>query len=310
MKWVTFNTHRDGIRTGVLESGQIYSAPEGVTLIDCFGPSREAFDETGRKLLDSPAAVFDVSHVSLLAPVSQPPAVRDFMVFEEHVINGFRGMGSEIDTDWYNLPVFYFSNPASIRGDRQYVPIAPGSERFDFEVELAAIIGWPGANVPLSRATQLIAGYCLFIDWSARDLQAREMRQGLGPAKGKDTAITMGPALVTVDEIERFRAGQGFALEARASVNGRTYVNSNFEAMHWSFEQLIVYASRGTNLRPGDVLASGTCGRGCILEVQVLEGELEYPWLSAGDVVAFEATALGELTNTIAPSAVVHPLDG
>src|SRR5699024_3428843 len=184
-------------------------------------------------------------------------SIRDFMAFEEHALNATKGLGGVLDPDWYELPVFYFTNPTSVRGHAAHIPIAPGCNSFDYEIELASIIGWSGSDLNLEDANSLIAGYCLFIDWSARDLQRREMRLGLGPSKGKDTASSLGPVLVTPDELESLRSHKGFELDVTANVNGHAYTDSSFAQLYWSFEQMIVYASRGTMMRPGDIIASG-----------------------------------------------------
>jgi 2-keto-4-pentenoate hydratase/2-oxohepta-3-ene-1,7-dioic acid hydratase in catechol pathway len=232
-----------------------------------------------------PADVVDLAHVTLRAPVPAPPSIRDFMAFEEHVVNSRARAKATIDPDWYELPVFYFTNPATVHGPTQDVAVPPGCSWFDYELEVAAVVGRGGSNLTPDRAEAHIAGYTIMCDWSARDLQAREMTQRLGPAKGKDSATTLGPWLVTPDELVDRRSGLGFDLRMTASVNGRQYTEGNWSTVYWSFAQMLAYASRGTALRPGDVFGSGTVGRGCILELSGLFGEAEYPWLLPGDHV-------------------------
>ncbi|HET8661149.1 MAG TPA: fumarylacetoacetate hydrolase family protein, partial [Micromonosporaceae bacterium] len=153
-----------------------------------------------------------------------------------------------------------------------------------------------------------IAGYTIFCDWSARDVQTREMRQLLGPAKGKDTATSIGPFLVTPDELEPYRAGNGYALRMQASVNGKTYSDGTWADLHWSFGQMLAYASRGTTLRTGDVIGSGTVGTGCILELSQVHGGDAYPWLQPGDVVRVEVEQLGSIESRIVAGSDVIPL--
>jgi 2-keto-4-pentenoate hydratase/2-oxohepta-3-ene-1,7-dioic acid hydratase in catechol pathway len=216
--------------------------------------------------------------------------------------------GKEMDPDWYELPVFYFQNPAAIRSSRDEVPMPPGSVKYDFELEFAAVIGRGGANLAPDEAEQHIAGYLLFCDWSARDLQAREVLHTLGPVKAKDTATSLGPWLITPDELAPRRSRKSFDLGMSASVNGRPYSSGNADDLYWSFGQMISYASRGTRVQTGDVIASGTVGTGCILELSTVHSEEEYPWLKPGDDVRLEADLLGAITATITPPPPLHPL--
>lgn len=245
--------------------------------------------------------------VTLLSPVLNPPSVRDFMAFEEHVTTSFAALGRSVDPAWYDLPVFYFTNPAAVIGPDTPVPMAPGTCEWDFELELAAVISRPGSDLTPRAAADHIAGYTLLCDWSARDHQQAEMPVGLGPSKGKDTATTLGPALVTPDELLDRRDGKGFDIELTASVNGRTYSTGNWRTIYWSFPEMIAYASRGTTLRPGDVIGSGTVGTGCILELSLTHGTETYPYLAPGDRVELHADRLGTLNLEVATGAPVVP---
>jgi fumarylacetoacetate (FAA) hydrolase len=235
----------------------------------------------GRDATGSEHALADVE---LLAPVPEPPSVRDFFAFEEHVATGSRRRGGEIPPAWFELPVFYFSNPASIHGPGQPVRRPPATKMLDFELEVAAVLDGDGA----------IAGFTLFNDWSARDVQRQEMTVGLGPAKGKDFAISLGPWLVTPDELP-FRDGR-LDVTAWATVNGDEITRSSAAEMHWSWEQVVDHAGRDTRLRAGDVLGSGTLNRGCLLELGPLEGDR---YLEPGDVVEIGADGLGTLRTEI-----------
>jgi fumarylacetoacetate (FAA) hydrolase len=226
-----------------------------------------------------------VADVRLLAPVPEPPSVRDFFAFEGHVATGWRRRGGEIPPAWYEMPVFYFSNPASIHGPGEPVRRPEATRMLDFELEIAAVIGAGGE----------IAGFTLFNDWSARDVQRAEMTVGLGPAKGKDFAISLGPWLVTPDELP-YEDGR-LRVEATATVNGRELTRTSAAEQHWSWPELIAHAARDTRLRPGDVLGSGTLNGGCLLELGPLEGER---FLEPGDVVALAAPGLGTLEAAVA----------
>jgi fumarylacetoacetate (FAA) hydrolase len=222
--------------------------------------------------------------VSLLAPVPEPPSVRDCFAFEGHVATGWRLRGGEIPEAWYEMPVFYFSNPASIHGPGRPVRRPSATQMLDFELEVAAVLGGDDA----------IAGFTLFNDWSARDVQRQEMTVGLGPAKGKDFAISLGPWLVTPEELP-MRDGR-LDVEAWVTVNGREITRSSAAEMHWSWEQVVAHAGRDTRLRAGDVLGSGTLNRGCLLELGPLDGER---FLEPGDVVEIGADGLGTLRTEI-----------
>ena len=158
-----------------------------------------------------------------LAPVPDPPSIRDFYAFEEHVKTSAQALGREVSPVWYEIPLFYFTNPAATRGPCDDIPVTPGSARFDYELEIAAVVGRPGSDLDPAVAERHIAGYMVMCDWSARDLQAQEMAGRLGPAKGKDSATSFSAFLVTPDELEDRRAGNAYDLEMTASVNGRPY---------------------------------------------------------------------------------------
>jgi 2-keto-4-pentenoate hydratase/2-oxohepta-3-ene-1,7-dioic acid hydratase in catechol pathway len=235
--------------------------------------------------------------------------VRDFFAFEQHIATARANRGAEVPAEWYEIPVFYFSNPNNLVGSGGDVRVPGNSSRVDFELEVAAIIGKPGVDLDPGSAEQHIAGYCIYNDWSARDLQHKETSTvGIGPAKGKDFANSLGPYLVTPDEIEPLRKRRAFDLEMTASVNGRQYSRGSLSDIYWSFGELIAYASRSAELVPGDVIGSGTCGSGCILELSLLHGSEEYPWLAEGDNVVLEVEGLGRLENRVTVGPVPRPL--
>jgi 2-keto-4-pentenoate hydratase/2-oxohepta-3-ene-1,7-dioic acid hydratase in catechol pathway len=174
---------------------------------------------------------------------------------------------------------------------------------FDFELEVAAVVGRAGRNLTVEEARDHIAGYTIFNDWSARDVQFREMRVGLGPAKGKDFAITLGPWIVTSDELDAYRQDDRLELELSVSVNDRPIGNDTLAHMGWSFEEMLAYASRGAWVRPGDVLGSGTCGSGCLAELWGRAGRHEPPPLAAGDVVTMTVEGIGTISNRVVAGA-------
>ena len=222
-------------------------------------------------------AEYPLADVVLRAPVLRPPAVRDFYAFEQHVKTARALRGQEVAPEWYELPVFYFSNPSAIYGPDQEIPYPEGTQELDYELEVAAIMGADGQ----------IGGFTVMNDWSARDLQRLEMKVGLGPAKGKDFATSLGPVVVTPDEFD------GTSAVMTARVNGEERSRGELGAMHFSWSRIVEQAALNTQLYPGDVLGSGTVGTGCILE----HGDGR--WLQHGDVVELEVEGIGVLRNTV-----------
>lgn len=225
-----------------------------------------------------------LADIALHAPVPQPPSVRDFYAFEAHVAAGWARRGAAIPEQWYAAPAFYFSNPAAIFGPGQAVRRPEATRMLDFELEIAAVIGAEGD----------IAGFTLMNDWSARDVQRDEVTVLLGPTKAKDFATSLGPWLVTPDELPS-RNGR-LHLEAWVTVNGEEVGRGNAADQHFSWPEMVAHAARDTHLRPGDVLGSGTLNRGCLLELGPLEGDR---WIEPGDVVALHAEGLGVLETPV-----------
>lgn len=277
-------------------------------LLPLIEAGEDALLGAGRDAERSGAEV-DPSEVQILSPLQTPPTFRDFYAFEQHVKAGRAWRGLEMDPTWYEIPVFYFSNPYAFRGEGD-VPVTPGAGRFDFELEVAAVVGRAGSNLTVEEAENHIIGYSVLNDWSGRDVQHREMTLSMGPVKGKDTATSLGPYLVTKDELAPFAKEQGFDRTMSLTVNGQPYASANWADVHWSFPQMIAYASRGTEVRPGDVIGSGTCGTGCILELSRTHGEDRFPWLQVGDEVVATVEGLGSIRNTVVAGEAVHPLVG
>jgi 2-keto-4-pentenoate hydratase/2-oxohepta-3-ene-1,7-dioic acid hydratase in catechol pathway len=309
MRWVTFRRGADGSdRVGLVVESQVHALPDGQTLLGLLGDDGETLDAAADIARRDPTEVFALDAVTLRAPVPLPPTVRDFYAFEQHVKTARQCRGLEMDPDWYELPVFYFSNPYAVGGDGENVPVPPGSAELDFELEVAAIIGRGGSDLTPDEGEKSIAGYCIMNDWSARDIQRREMKLSMGPVKGKDSATTLGPMLVTPAEVVGRRKDRSYDLTMTASVNGREYSRASFADIFWSFGEMISYASRGTRVSPGDVIGSGTCGTGCILELALVHGGDAYPWLKPGDEVVLSVDALGSLHNRVVPGPPLRPL--
>jgi 2-keto-4-pentenoate hydratase/2-oxohepta-3-ene-1,7-dioic acid hydratase in catechol pathway len=213
--------------------------------------------------------------------------------------------------DWYELPVFYFSNPAAVLGPGDEVPVPPRSQELDFELEVGIVLGGGGAGVRIEEASDLVAGFMVLNDWSARDVQRREMQLSMGPVKGKDFATSLGPWLVTREEFAPGGLREVPSATMTARVNGVEYSRGDLATLYWSFAEMVVYAAESTRVRPGDVIGSGTCGTGCILELALTHGGEKYPWLRPGDEVELEVEGLGALANrVVAPTARPFAKDG
>jgi len=245
--------------------------------------------------------LWPLSAVRLRAPLPRPRSVRDFYAFEQHVRAAYAIRRQAMPAEWYEIPVFYFSNAQSIVGPGATVAGPAESQALDFELEVAAVVGRPGRDLEPEQAEEHIFGFTVMNDWSARDLQRREMRVGLGPAKGKDFATSLGPYLVTSDELAPRRAGRPgvYDLEMRARINGVARSRGQWKDLYHSFGALLARASADADLVPGDVIGSGTVGSGSLLELTAGQG----PWLQPGDVVELEIEALGVLENVVGP----HP---
>jgi fumarylacetoacetate (FAA) hydrolase len=292
-EWIGVVAKADG--DAVVPVARAADATEGDRLIVAI-----AIGDEPAEPIDEPAALSDVR---LLAPVRRPPSIRDFYAFEEHVATARRARGKDVDPDWYELPVFYFSNPHTVHGPDEEVAV-PITLELDYELEVAVVIGREGRDLDPHSALDIIAGYTVFNDFSARDLQRREMRQGLGPAKGKDFASALGPILVTPDELAGPRERPVATMVAR--VNGEEWSRGDLGTLHHPIGTLLAQASRDSIVRPGDVIGTGTVGTGCILELSLAHGAERYPYLRTGDVVELEVEGIGVLRNVVGPRR--HPV--
>lgn len=246
--------------------------------------------------------------------VLEPPlpisTLRDFITFEQHTAGSLRAVtgSTEVPDAWFEAPTFYFTNPYAAVGSGHEVIVPPGCEVYDFELEVAAVIGADGFNLTVDEAWEHIAGFTILNDWSARDLQQREMRVGLGPVKGKDTATTLGPTIVTKDELAEYFSGGHYGLEMQVFVNGELIGGDSLGNMAWTFAELVAYASRGTWVRRGDVLGSGTSGGGCLAELWGWNGSHEPAPLAVGDTVTMTVQGLGSISNRVVAGPPLHPV--
>ena len=299
MRIASLNT--DGVRR--------FGRVEGETLI----PLRQGQDplhlldpELARALVWDTAVPYDEG--GALQPPLPVTTLRDFITFEQHTAGSLRSVtgAAEVPAAWFEAPTFYFTNPHAAIGSGEDVPVPPGCELYDFELEVAAVIGKDGFNLTVDEAWEHIAGFTILNDWSARDLQQREMRVGLGPVKGKDTATTLGPVVVTKDELAQHFSGDRYDLAMQVFVNGKLIGGDSLANMAWSFAELVAYASRGTWVRRGDVLGSGTSGGGCLAEFWGWNGERTPAPLAVGDTVTMTVQGIGAISNTVVAGAPLH----
>jgi fumarylacetoacetate (FAA) hydrolase len=237
--------------------------------------------------------VFPFEKAYLNAPLPTPSSVRDFYAFEEHVQTARSKRGLDMVEDWYKFPVFYFSNHQAIVGPDTEVAFPTHSKKWDYELEVGIVIAKEARDISRSDAFDYVFGLTILNDWSARDLQAEEVKVGLGPAKGKDFATTLGPFIVTPEEWMDRLTGEHIDLKMEAYVNDQRISKGNLDQLYWSIPQLIERASQDCTLYPGDVIGTGTVGTGCLLEHD------DPKWLQAKDQVQLKVERLGVLRNTI-----------
>lgn len=326
MKLVTFRTPDRSPRAGVVHGERIITLdyPTVLELLrdpDGLAKARKAIEGQGEEYIVGGSAAmlpaaeppfgmalpvrthvgkeYMLNEVVLYAPIPEPPSVRDFYAFEQHVKAARAKRGVGMIPEWYEIPTFYFTNNSEIYGHDEEVPYPVGSKELDIELEIACVIGREGKDIPVEEAANYIAGYTIMNDWSARDFQRQDMKLNLGPGKGKDFATSLGPWIVTPDELASRRSGSGaderYDMTMIARVDGKEISRGNFKDIYYSFPQMIAYASRNARLRVGDVLGSGTVGTGCLLEI----GTEVHPWFQRDEVIELEIEGIGVLRNRI-----------
>ena len=281
-----------------------------LTIIEGGSNALDRVRETVRGVADAaPSAILDRSKIKLLAPVPNPPQMRDFVCFEKHLQQAFKAgrmLRARQSPDpeaamrdleakgifvvpqvWYERPLFYHPNRLNVVGNDEDVHWPPYSQLMDFELEFGCYIGKPGKDISKETARDHIFGYTIFNDFSARDEQTKDMLGQLGPGKGKDFdgGNAMGPCLVTADEIDPDH------LTMIARVNSEEWGRGNSSEMGWKFEDCIAHVSRSETLVAGEFFGSGTVGDGCGLE--------QLRFLKSGDVVELEVEGIGVLRNRV-----------
>jgi 2-keto-4-pentenoate hydratase/2-oxohepta-3-ene-1,7-dioic acid hydratase in catechol pathway len=291
VRLVTYR-RRGARRLGALAGDAVVDLPDLVGE-DGFPATMEALVEAGPEALDVARSALDRDVVAHAVPDARlavpilPGSLRDFLAFEDHVRRGSERRGEPVPDAWFEMPIYYKGNHRSIYGPEEEIPWPPYTEELDFELEVGCILGGRGRDLSEDDAASLVFGYTVMNDWSARDIQRKEMSTRLGPAKGKDFATSLGPYIVTADELDP----SAVALTAR--IDGEAWAEGRLGDMRWTFPQMIAHVSLGEDVWPGDLYGSGTFGGGCGLDL----GKFLWP----GAVVELEATGIGVLRNRVGP---------
>ena len=319
MKLVTFKTNLGAVRagwmqgeTGIVDMNKAHKDLPSDLLT--FIEAHEGYIKLiQNENLEAIAAHYQLSEVKLMAPLPKPPSIRDFLGFEQHMLNASKAFGHNVKDDYYNIPVFYFTNHNAVYGPDDEIKRPAMETKMDLELEIAAVIGKAGSDIPEDKVDDYIFGYTVFNDWTARATQKEEMKMPLGPAKGKDFANAFGPCIVTKDELESKRCtisraehpehlampetkGDRYDLRMTAKINGELICEGNTKTAYWTFAQQISRASaNGANLVPGDIMGSGTVGWGSLIENNFT---VHRP-LEPGDIVELEIEGIGVLRNKV-----------
>tara|TARA_B100000678_G_scaffold288315_1_gene296554 strand:- start:556 stop:1485 length:930 start_codon:yes stop_codon:yes gene_type:complete len=305
MKLISYKQNGN-IKFGALEDGKIYDlnaidSQISDNMLEFLQGGKEQL-QLAKAAVENESPTISTEDAKLISPVPNPPSVRDAYAFRQHVATARQNRGLEMIPEFDEIPIFYFTNHHAIFGEGDFPVRQRHTEKLDFELECAAVIGKSGRNISIEKADDYTAGFMIMNDLSARVLQMQEMKLNLGPAKGKDFGSSFGPWLVTKDELEPYRRsspdGDRYDLRMKAFVNNIQVSEDTLANMTWTFAQIIERVSYGVDIFPGDVIGSGTCGTGCFLE---LNGSkiTDNQWLNPGDTVSLEIEGLGTLINKI-----------
>ena len=305
MKLISFEQNGK-IRIGAIEKDLIYDLHSidgniSNSMLE-FLQGGEAQLRLAKKAINDGSTSMPIDGIKLLSPITNPPSVRDAYAFRQHVATARKNRGLDMIPEFDEIPIFYFTNHNAVFGPGDFPVLKRHTEKLDFELECAAVIGKGGRNISASKADDYITGFMIMNDFSARGLQMQEMKLNLGPAKGKDFGSSFGPWLVTKDELEPYKKtsadGDRYDLFMKAFVNEIQLSKDSLSNMTWTFAQIIERVSYGVDIYPGDIIGSGTCGTGCFLE---LNGSkiTDDQWLNPGDTVTLEIEGLGILANKI-----------
>jgi 2-keto-4-pentenoate hydratase/2-oxohepta-3-ene-1,7-dioic acid hydratase in catechol pathway len=317
MKLVTFKTKEGTVHTGWLKAGGVVEMQKADKRLPndmlAFIDNHESYFRIIKEnRLEELMPHYQLIDVRLMAPLTNPRSIRDYLSFEQHMLNASKTFGHSIGEAYYDIPVFYYTNHNAVFGPQDEIKRPKNETKMDFELELAVVMGKKGSDIPEDETDDYIFGYTIFNDWTARSLQREEMTLPLGPAKGKDFANAFGPCIVTKDEFEQYSCtisrathpehltmpkttGDRFDVKMSARINGETICEGNYKTAYWTFAQMIKRASDNVTLLPGDILGSGTVGWGSLIENNF---SVHRP-LEPGDQVELEIEGIGVLSNKV-----------
>jgi 2-keto-4-pentenoate hydratase/2-oxohepta-3-ene-1,7-dioic acid hydratase in catechol pathway len=318
MKLVTFKNKNEETRIGWLKDDGIVDMQATDSrlpndMLSFIDNHEQYFQIIKDNDLENTPPQYKTADVQLLAPLPNPRSVRDYIGFEQHMLNASKSFGHKVGEAWYEMPIFYFTNHQAVYGPEDAIKRPEKEIKMDLELEIAVVMGKKGHDIKAENADGYIFGYTIFNDWTARFIQKREMEVPLGPHKGKDFANAFGPCIVTKDEFEQYRCsisreihpehltmplstGDRFDLKMTSKINGQTICEGNYKTVHWTFPQMIERASENNvAMMPGDILGSGTVGWGSLVENNFT---VHRP-LEPGDVVELEIEGIGILRNKV-----------
>lgn len=317
MKLVTFKTKEGTVHTGWLKAEGVVEMQKADKRLPndmlAFIDNHESYFKIIKEnRLEELMPHYQLIDIRLMAPLTNPRSIRDYLSFEQHMLNASKTFGHSIGEAYYDIPVFYFTNHNAVFGPQDEIKRPKNETKMDFELELAVVMGKKGSDIPEDETDDYIFGYTIFNDWTARSLQKEEMTLPLGPAKGKDFANAFGPCIVTKDEFEQYSCtisrathpkhltmpkttGDRFDVKMSARINGETICEGNYKTAYWTFAQMIKRASDNVTLLPGDILGSGTVGWGSLIENNF---SVHRP-LEPGDQVELEIEGIGVLSNKV-----------
>lgn len=317
MKLVTFKTKEGTVHTGWLKAEGVVEMQKADKRLPndmlAFIDNHESYFKIIKEnRLEELMPHYQLIDIRLMSPLTNPRSIRDYLSFEQHMLNASKTFGHSIGEAYYDIPVFYYTNHNAVFGPQDEIKRPKNETKMDFELELAVVMGKKGSDIPEDETDDYIFGYTIFNDWTARSLQREEMTLPLGPAKGKDFANAFGPCIVTKDEFEQYSCtisrathpehltmpkttGDRFDVKMSARINGETICEGNYKTAYWTFAQMIKRASDNVTLLPGDILGSGTVGWGSLIENNF---SVHRP-LEPGDQVELEIEGIGVLSNKV-----------
>ena len=324
MQFVSFKNKQKEERLGIIVKGEIIDLAKHAQMVGIRLPSNmkeflngfDSYIERAKEVEESalkqtPLLGENENDMEMLAAVPRPDSLRDAYAFRQHVETARKNRGAEMIPEFDEFPVFYFSNRKAVIGSGDVMVEKDHLDKLDFELEVAVVISRHGKNIKAKDADDYIAGLMIMNDFSARALQMKEMKLSLGPAKGKDFATALGPMMVTMDELKKYKTktpdghiGDVYDLEMKAFYNGEQVSEGNLKDMHWTFAEIIERVSYGVEIFPGDVIGSGTVGTGCFLEINGTKSRekgdsYKAVWLKEGDEIELQVTGLGRLKNKV-----------